>query len=92
VYTIAIMWEQVISLVGAVMILIAYAAHQMGRLDRNSFLYLTLNLIGAVILGIVAARAKQSGLTLMEGAWALISLIALVKNLRSGRNQDPASR
>jgi hypothetical protein len=79
-------------LFGAVMILAAYAAHQMGRLDHESILYLVLNLIGAIILGIVAARAKQAGLTLMEGAWALISLIALVKNLQDKGNQDAASR
>jgi tryptophan-rich sensory protein len=86
------MLEQVISLVGAVMIMIAYAANQMGRLDRNSILYLALNTAGAIILGIIALRAKQAGLTLLEGVWALISVIALVKNLWSGQNQDPVSR
>ncbi len=83
------MLEQAISLVGALMILAAYAAHQMGRLDRNSILYLVLNTIGAVILGIVALRARQAGLTLLEGVWALISLIALIKNLR-GNSRHPA--
>ena len=73
------MLEQLISLIGAAMILIAYGANQMGRMDRNSPVYLTLNFVGAIILGIIAARVKQIGLTILEGTWALISLIALVK-------------
>lgn len=79
------MLEQAISLVGALMILVAYAAHQMGRLGGSSVIYLVLNTAGAIILGIIALRARQAGLTLLEGAWALISLIALVKNLRGNR-------
>jgi hypothetical protein len=81
------MLEQAISIVGAVMILIAYAANQMGKLDRHNIYYLILNTVGAIILGIIALRARQSGLTLMEGAWALISLTALVKNIFGAKTE-----
>jgi hypothetical protein len=81
------MLEQAISIVGAMMILIAYGANQMGKLDRHNVYYLILNTVGAIILGIIAVRARQSGLTLMEGAWALISLTALVKNIFGAKTE-----
>jgi len=69
---------QLISLCGAAMVLFAYGAHQMGRLSRQSLLYLSLNLVGAAILTVFALRARQAGLAVMEGAWAVISLVALL--------------
>ena len=77
------MIEQVISLLGAAMILSAYGAHQLKWLERESILYLLLNLFGATILAVVAARAHQAGLTAVEAAWALITLGALIRRLVS---------
>jgi hypothetical protein len=79
------MLEQVVSLLGAAMILIAYAANQMGKLHAHNIYYLILNVVGSIILGIIAFRTRQAGLTLMEGAWALIALIGLYKNIFGSR-------
>ena len=75
------MLGQAISLAAAAMILFAYAAHQLGRLPRDGFVYLLLNLAGSAALTVFAARARQAGLTFMEGAWALISLASLARRL-----------
>jgi hypothetical protein len=75
------MLEQIISIGGAVTILAAYAAQHMGKLDRESKLYAFLNLVGAGILTWAAIRARQVGLILVEGAWAAISLAALIRLL-----------
>ena len=76
---------QAVSLLGAGMILFAYAAQQLGRLDRDSPLYLGLNLAGSCILTVVAIRTGSLGLTAMEGAWAAISLAALGFLIRNRR-------
>lgn len=76
------MVEQLISLIGALMILGAYGAQQFHKLSANSALYLVLNFVGAIILAIIAIRARQLGLSLVETAWALISLFMLVKQSR----------
>jgi hypothetical protein len=73
------MLGQAISLAAAAMILFAYGAHQLGRMDRDGFAYLLLNLAGSVALTVFAARARQAGLTFMEGAWALISAASLAR-------------
>jgi hypothetical protein len=77
------MLEQTVSIVAAVMILGAYAGQQSGKLSSTGLLYLILNLIGAIILGIIAWRARQIGLTIVEVSWGIISLVSLIRILRT---------
>jgi hypothetical protein len=73
---------QIVSLVGAAMILVAFAAQQSGKLRPEDAGYLALNLAGAAILTYFAVQARNLGLTVLEGSWTLISLWSLAKSLR----------
>ena len=73
---------QFVSLLGAALILAAYAAHQAGRIGRESILYHSLNALGGLILCVVAVEAYQAGFIVLEGAWTAISLGALVRTAR----------
>jgi len=73
------MAEQIISLIGAAMILAAYGAQQFQKLSPNSLLYIVLNLLGSIILAVVAYRIWQTGLILVEVSWALISGFSLIR-------------
>lgn len=77
------MIEQIISLAGAGMILLAYAALQWKWIAPNHLSYILLNLIGSVILAVIAFRIRQVGLTALEGVWAIISLVALFRYFRT---------
>jgi hypothetical protein len=79
------MIEQLISFVAAIVILIAYGLQQNGKLDANGLTYISLNLVSGIILGIIAMRARQLGLTVLEFAWAGISAISLIRVFRAGR-------
>jgi hypothetical protein len=79
------MTDQVISLIGAAMILLAFGAQQAGKMASRDWTYLLLNLIGSVILAIVAFRVRQWGLTLLEASWVLISLVGLTRRLQSAQ-------
>jgi len=70
---------QVVSLVGAGFILAAYAAHQAGRMGRDSLLYHALNAVGGLVLCGVALEASQAGFIVLEGVWTAISLAAIVR-------------
>ncbi|MCA1580453.1 MAG: hypothetical protein LC796_03490 [Acidobacteria bacterium] len=71
------MLGQALSLLGAGVVLVAYAMNQMGRLDQRAYPYLLLNLIGGGILTFFAVRARDPGLMLMEGSWVVISLAGI---------------
>ena len=70
-------------IVGAVLILIAFAAAQFGAMDPHSRVYLVLNFVGSLILAILAWRERQWGFLLLESVWAVVSLWGLRLALRS---------
>lgn len=76
---------QGLSLAGAALILCAYAAHQAGRMSRDTPLYHVTNAIGGALLLIVAVSARQAGFIVLEGVWTVISLAALA---RGGRRES----
>jgi hypothetical protein len=80
--------QQTFGLLGAVLILLPFAASQAGRLATTTVLYQVLNLVGSAILTGVAVVGRQYGFVLLEGVWAIMSLVGLVK-LRRG--PTPAS-
>lgn len=73
------MLHQLIGLVGAILVLGAYLALQRRWLTLEQRVYHGLNLVGAGLLAWIAATERQVGLTLVEGAWALLSLPGLVR-------------
>lgn len=71
--------DQLVSLVGAALILAAYVALQRGTLPRESRAYNALNLVGSVLLTYAAVRNWNLGFIILEGAWALLSLPGTIR-------------
>ena len=69
--------RQVIGIVGALLILLPFAASQLGRLRVMSYSYQLMNFAGATILTIIAVLERQYGFILLEGVWALMSVVGL---------------
>ena len=73
------MFYQVISIVGALMVLGAYFAYQRGWMGRADRLYSFLNFAGAGLLTWVAIADRRWGFVLVEGMWSLMSLPPLIR-------------
>jgi hypothetical protein len=74
--------DQVVQIVGALLILAAFAAVQFERMSPDSRLYLLLNLLGSVILCVLAVTSAQLGFVLLEGVWAIVSAWGLWAAIR----------
>ena len=71
---------QVISLVGAAMVLAAYFGYQRGWMTREQRVYNLLNLVGSALLAWVAIVDRRWGFIALEVSWALLSVPPLLKS------------
>lgn len=79
---------QVLSVVGALMVLTAYALIQSGVWRELDAGYLALNIIGSLLLGVVAIEDQRVGFILLEFAWAGLGLIGVVRAIKARKIAD----
>ena len=74
--------DQIVQIVGALMILAGFAGLQLGKISAVSRTYLVLNLVGAAILMVLAYNEEQWGFVLLEFVWTIVSAWSLIQVLR----------
>lgn len=74
--------DAIVQVAGSLLILVPFVLVQVGRMTSTSRTFLLLNLIGSTVLAIDAAIGLQWGFLLLEGVWAIVSLVALVRPRR----------
>jgi hypothetical protein len=79
----------VIQIVGSLLILAAFVAAQLGRVDQSSYRYLIANAAGSAILTVTAVVSLEWGFILLEGVWALVSMYSIVRKMAG---YSPAAR
>ena len=70
---------QSLSIVGALLVLAGFALLQLGRVAREDRLFNLLNFAGSVLLTVVAIKDRTIGFIVLEGAWAVLSLVPLLR-------------
>lgn len=81
--------DQILQVVGALLILSAYIASLFGLLDPSSWPYLLLNLVGSAVLAILAWLGADWGFLLLEGVWAIVTAGSIIAKL-GGRDAAPS--
>jgi hypothetical protein len=62
------------SVTGAVLVLVAFACLQTGKLDRRDRWFNVLNFVGSMMLGFVALHDRRWGFIGLEFIWAALSV------------------
>jgi hypothetical protein len=75
---------QAISVIGALLILGAFAANLLEWMNTSNLWYSLLNFVGSAILMVIAVIDQQYGFILLEGTWALVSLWGIIAALWGG--------
>lgn len=83
---------QIVSVMGALMVLVAYGLIQSGvwhELDRG---YLAFNIVGSLLLGIVAIADQRMGFILLEFAWAGLGMVGVVRAIKARSASENVSQ
>ena len=67
--------------VGALLILAPFAAHQFGKLNADTPAYLWPNLVGSAALAVLAFVDGQWGFLVLEAVWAAVAGRSLLRAL-----------
>ena len=86
------MVDQLVQLAGSAVILAAFAGAQTERLNQKSRRYLLANALGGAALAFDAAYDHQWGFLLLEGAWAIVSLIGMLSAAPSAEREPARDR
>ncbi len=74
---------QQLSLLGALMQLAVYALMQLDRLPTQSYPYQLANVVGSLLMTVVATVNREYGFFLMESVWCFTSAYGLMRLVRS---------
>lgn len=75
--------------IGVVLILLSYWMLQNNRFPRDLLGYSVMNLIGALLVIISLCFTPNTSALIIEGAWVIMSAIAIVKALRERAQSKP---
>lgn len=64
---------------GVFQILLAYFLNVIGKITNKSLTFILLNLIGASMACLASILLNYLPFIILEGAWAMVSLISLLK-------------
>ena len=84
------MFFQLVSLLGAFLILVAYLAINRRWMNPHHRIYNLMNLVGGLLLLWVAIEDRRIGFMVLEAAWAIIAVPPLVRPAAVAADGAPA--
>ncbi len=77
---------QVLSVLGALMVLGAYVMIQLGLWRELDAGYLALNIVGSLMLGVVAIADQRIGFILLEFCWAAMGCVGVARAINARKS------
>jgi hypothetical protein len=75
--------EQIVQIIGALLVLAGFLAAQANLVDQRAYAYLLPNVVGSAAMAATAVLSAEWGFVFLEGVWTLVSLYGTVARLRS---------
>lgn len=75
-----------IGFTGVAIILIAYFLNLTNRLDKNSLIYILMNLIGGALACFASILLKYIPFIILEGSWTVVSIFGLINYVKKIKN------
>jgi hypothetical protein len=72
----------IVQFIGALLVLVPFAAQQLGKLDADASAYLWPNATGSAALALLAVMNGQWGFLLLEAVWAAVAARSIVRAAR----------
>ena len=72
----------IVQVVGALLVLVPFAAQQFGKLNADASAYLWSNAVGSAVLAVLAAINGQWGFLLLEAVWATVAARSIMRAVR----------
>ena len=71
-----------IGFTGVAILLLAFLLNLAGKLSKDGLLYILLNITGAGLACLASWLINYLPFVILEGVWALVSAVALIKYIR----------
>ena len=83
---------QVVQIAGALLIVGAYLAYTQGRLRLDSVQFLGMNMVGALVLTVIAYIDSLYGFLILEGVWTWVSARGFRRALKARQTAKQATK
>ena len=78
-------FNDIIGSAGVAILLIAFLLNLLNKISQKSLAYILMNIAGAGLACIASVLINYIPFVILEGAWTLVSIIALINYLRSNK-------
>ena len=75
--------DAALQIIGSLIVLVPFVLVQLRKLAPTHPAYLVANAFGSGVLAVEAVRGQQWGFLLLEGVWAIVSVVGLVQVVRA---------
>ena len=76
-------FAEVLGTVGVSMILVGFSLNLFGLMQRRSYKYVVLNLVGGALACTASILIEFFPFIILEGTWTVVAVVGLVNLLRS---------
>ncbi|MFM9840512.1 MAG: hypothetical protein ACKVOQ_19750 [Cyclobacteriaceae bacterium] len=68
--------------IGVSVLLIAFLLNLLKKIAQDSVVYVSMNLVGALLAGMASVMIHYTPFIILEAAWVLVSLVTLITIFR----------